>query len=56
VLDQELVEGICVPNREEPVAGDVEDALIALVPVGGVFLLGAVLTLGVGLVRTPRPA
>jgi len=26
-------------------------ALIALVPLGGVFLVGAVLTLGIGLVR-----
>jgi hypothetical protein len=32
------------------------NAFIALVPLGGLFLVTAVLALGVGLIRAPRPA
>jgi uncharacterized membrane protein len=37
------------PEATEP------SALIALVPIGGLFLLGGVLTLGIGLLRGARP-
>lgn len=41
---------VVAPDMTEP------NALIALVPLGGLFLVTAVLTLGVALIREPRPA
>ena len=41
---------VVAPEMTEP------NALIALVPAGGIFLISAVLTLGVGLLRTPHPS
>ena len=41
---------VLMPEATEP------NALIALVPLGGLFLVGGVLTTGIGLIRTPRTA
>lgn len=41
---------VLTPDAREP------NALIGIVAVGGIFLIGAVLTTGVGLIRGPRPA
>ncbi len=41
---------VLMPDATEP------NALIALVPLGGLFLIAAVLTTGIGLVRGPKPA
>ncbi len=41
---------VLMPEATEP------NALIALVPLGGLFMLAGVLSTGVGLLRSPRNA